>query len=559
MEEKGNLKERVKGFFGKVKEFLKKLSKKVYIAAAVILAVIIIAVAFLVAWKGQDYAVLVTGVSSQEASQVLQFLQERGISSYKIENDDTILVPSSQEANLKAGLLMENIGKTGFYYTTYKENVSALSTEAERNNAWLMDVQERMGAVIRCFDGVRDAWVVITPGEDRSYILDSNNVVNATAAVTLEMEPNTTLSSDQAAVIRNFVSSSTQGLAVDDVKIGDIMGNNYPTFEENADDEASALKMQLEAEWANRIRTEVMEALLPFFGQDNVRVGVNCEVEVGLITEERHQVELPPYAQDGSTDGRGIRRSESDQYYVTRPGDGGVGGLVGTETNADIAEGVEALADPNGTETELGGSSQTDYDNTYSDISSRNPAARLTDCSISVSINSAAVGTPNLEEIRRHTARAAGITGVIDEATGEEDLTGKISVVAMDFYGYNDQTPGESDGLPNEIAGIPMWVLIAAGIGLLLFIILLVVLLLLRRRRKKKEEEQRALEEQNQVDALLEAAGLDGEAPTGADVMDLQTERSMELRKDIRQFASDNPEIAAQMLKVWLRGGDDNG
>jgi len=41
--------------------------------------------------------------------------------------------------------------------------------------------------------------------------------------------------------------------------------------------------------------------------------------------------------------------------------------------------------------------------------------------------------------------------------------------------------------------------------------------------------------------------------------MSLQTEKSMELRKDIRQFANDNPEIAAQMVRGWLRGGEMNG
>ena len=53
--------------------------------------------------------------------------------------------------------------------------------------------------------------------------------------------------------------------------------------------------------------------------------------------------------------------------------------------------------------------------------------------------------------------------------------------------------------------------------------------------------------------------GQDGVPAGGADVMDLEMERSMELRKDIRQFAQDNPEIAAQMIKGWLRGGDENG
>ena len=77
-------------------------------------------------------------------------------------------------------------------------------------------------------------------------------------------------------------------------------------------------------------------------------------------------------------------------------------------------------------------------------------------------------------------------------------------------------------------------------------------------QKKQEEEEARRREE---AEALMRVAGLglEGEAPeSGADVMDLELERSMELRKDIRQFASDNPEIAAQMIKVWLKGGDGN-
>jgi flagellar M-ring protein FliF len=54
--------------------------------------------------------------------------------------------------------------------------------------------------------------------------------------------------------------------------------------------------------------------------------------------------------------------------------------------------------------------------------------------------------------------------------------------------------------------------------------------------------------------------GAEGTEPTsGADVMEMDTERSMELRKEIRKFVEENPELAAQMLKVWLRGGEENG
>jgi flagellar M-ring protein FliF len=38
--------------------------------------------------------------------------------------------------------------------------------------------------------------------------------------------------------------------------------------------------------------------------------------------------------------------------------------------------------------------------------------------------------------------------------------------------------------------------------------------------------------------------------------MEVNTEKSMELRKAVRQFAQNNPEIAAQMVKTWLKGED---
>ena len=85
------------------------------------------------------------------------------------------------------------------------------------------------------------------------------------------------------------------------------------------------------------------------------------------------------------------------------------------------------------------------------------------------------------------------------------------------------------------------------------------VILLLRRRKRKKQEEAERLEQQ-EMDALLSGAGWDEpNAESGADVMELQTERSMELRKDIRQFVTENPEVAAQMIRSWLRGDNDDG
>lgn len=552
-----DVKEKAKAFLGRAKERLKKISKKVWLVIAAVLVALIVVIAVMLTLNKQDYAVLVTQVSDTEASNILNFLSEQGVTNYRVEDGNTVMVPAGQEAALKARILMANLNQTGNYYM---DNLGAFSTNEERSYAKIQDLQNQMAATIRNFPNVVDAAVYITPGENRAYILDSGNVVEATAAVSVTMVEGQLLTDEQAQAIRDLVSHGVQGLTIDSVSVSDTVGNIYLT-EDALNGEISALKMQLQQGMENRIRTQVMNVLTPFFGEDNVRVGVTCEVEVDRTTEERHETILPEWAQDGSTNGEGIVGSKRDEGYIARPGDGTVGGVVGTESNSDLLENVEAGMNVQDGDTGLYVNRQTDYDNTHSTINiDNNGAVKMTDCSVAVSINARATDDSyNVGEIQQLVARAAGITGETDPVTGEELLDGKIKVLSMNFFDPNQgNPPGMDDGNGRTV---PMWVLIAAGVGLVLFIILLIVILLLRRKRQKKQEEEEA-RQREEAEALLRVAGLglDGQAPeTGADVMDLELERSMELRKDIRQFVSDNPEIAAQMIKVWLKGGDGNG
>lgn len=551
--------DKARELWGKVWGRLKKISKKIYIAAAA--ALVILAVILVIVLNNRPYATLVTGVSMDEMSSVLQLLDTWGVRDYKVENGDTILVPESQHSQLQARVLMENVFQSG--QAKYFDSLSSLSTNQERNAAILKDLEQDLRATIRNFENVKDATVHLTPGEDRGYILDSGNVVKAAAAVQVTMNGSHKLTTQQASAIRELVSNSLQGLEVSRVSITDTYGNTYSGGSLTADGDASALKMQLEEEQANKIRTQVMQVLAPAFGEDNVDVAVNCVVEVGNVTEDRVDVYLPEYAENGETNGRGIIGSLIYEWSYTRDGDETVGGVVGSEVNSDVpnpdfSQYVENNPNLDGREDAASAGGQIDYDNSRSEKHIITTAGYLKDCSVAVSINSTTAGNVDTAQWQQHIARAAGIYGEIDEETGQEILGGRISVISYPFF-RQEPEPGPDPNIIT-IAGIPLWVLIAAGGGLLLFIILLVVILLARRRHRKKQEAE-AEAQASEVDALLAAVGLSGQGTdgNGADVMELQTEQSMQLRKDIRQFASDNPEIAAQMVRNWLRGGDDNG
>lgn len=539
--------EKAKAVLEKGKELLKKIPKFVFIVAGIVVVAVVVIAA--VALNNKDYTVLFTGLGSEEASEIVTYLNDNGVTDYRVENNDTILVPEGQEAQLKAQLLMEGYPESGYSYSTYYDHVSALSTESERNTAYLLLLQDRMSAVVRNFDGVKDAVVNINQGEDRSYILDQNNMVDASASVFVTMEDtDDKLTDSQADAIRRLVARSVQGLEVESVEISDSMGHSYGgSTELDETTDLSALKLQLEEENNNKIRAEILQVLEPLFGWENVAVGVNCTVDVNRSTEDSTTYTLP----QGSQDGQGLIGSEVYSNRIVRDEDETAGGTVGTETNADLPTYVEEEITPDGTEKEISTEGQNDYLNNSSTVHEERVAGTITDCMVSVSINTDTAGNVDVNQIRTHVARAAGIT--------DEQAETRISILPRSFYteGGNQNQNGLGDGGEFQLP-IPVEVAVAISAGLFLLLVFTIVMMIVLHRRRKRKEREAALAAAAAQQVIPMEIPM-AEPQEGADVMSLQTEKSMELRKDVRQFADDNPEIAAQMIRTLLKGGGNGG
>lgn len=551
-------KEKLQGYLEKVKTALGKVSKVVWIIAGVVLILAAAAVVYML--NNQPYTVLVTGSTTDELTSIVSWLEGQGVQNYRLEGD-RILVPEGQETNLKARMIMEGYPNSGYLYDTYFDHVSSLSTESERNRAFLLALQDRLSAIVSSFDGVRNATVDITEGEDNRFILSDDNIIEATAMVVLEMQSGRLLTSGQAEAIRNAVAHSVKGLKVSNVSIQDTIGNIYGPSSAVADASASQLKIQLEEEYQNKIRTQIMQLLTPVFGEDNVRTAVSVTVEIGTTTTDDRTVHIPEWAADGSTNGRGIIGSEIWDDSAIRNGDNAAGGLVGTPNNSEIRQYPGDTIQVNGNEDELRDSGQIDYNNGETVTHTERTAAYITDCTVAVTINSTEAGTINVADLRGHVAKAAGILAVdTEEMTAEEYLDSRISIWSTPFRGSDNLIPSQ----PNigDALGVPMWAVYGLAGGLLLFIILLVIILILVNKRKKKRRilaEQQAAAEAALIQSIMPSAVGEEEPETGADVMTLKTEKSMELRQNIRQFAEENPEIAAQLVKSWLRGDEKDG
>ena len=109
-------------------------------------------------------------------------------------------------------------------------------------------------------------------------------MVNASAAIMVTMQDGKTLTDQQATAIRNLVSRSVQGLEIDNIEISDSQGNTYSGGAAADSSDASQLKLQLEEQMDRKIRSEVLQALIPLYGEENVRVSVTSTVDCLLYT-----------------------------------------------------------------------------------------------------------------------------------------------------------------------------------------------------------------------------------------------------------------------------------
>ena len=357
-----NIQTKLKEFWEKIKSFFIKMNKKVLILLGVCLVVLIaLAIAAAVRMNQKEYAVLFTGLSSSETTTVVQFLNDNGVTDFRIQND-SILVPQGREGQLQAQLIMSGKLDDAYLYPYYTENAGTLSTSEEQKRAWLISTQERLEAIIRRFDGVREAHVDLAPGTDQVYVLE-NIATPATAAVVIEPNGNRALSDNVIRAIRYTVSHSVERLNIDNVSIEDTYGNPYSDFGNSTTmtDQATALKMEYEEKIRNNVRREILNGLGPIYGADNVNVSVLCTVDVS------HQIiDSTTYNQpEGSVEGGGLITNDHLFYERIRDGETPVGGTVGTTTNSDVDYNFPGYPDwtndDNENDTYLGGQVDRDH------------------------------------------------------------------------------------------------------------------------------------------------------------------------------------------------------
>lgn len=542
-------------------------SKKMLMAITGVTAVVVILAVVALKFGFQpEYATLFAGLNQEDAQAVMALLQEDGVSYRYDDKSGDIQVLQENVDITRAQLLSQGYPKSGFTYDMYRDNAGLMTTESDKKQYTLYELQNRLGAQICLFDGVRDAKVTIVEAGEQKYALSDTANTEASASVVVTMERGETLTSDKAASIKNLIARAVRGMTFTNVAVFDaetmleVGGDGTGDSALSGAKDMTALTSLVE----NNIAANVRRVLEKLYGSGNVAVSVKGTLNMEKLIQESTQYTTPEKIDE--RDKLGLLEKEDLVNEDSAATDISAGGVAGADANADTPrytteDNTQAVEDGYRNSS----ASREWLFNSLKEQRQIEPGV-LENTSIGVVITTDDM-TVSEDDLIRLVASSAGIS--------QETARDNITIVRAPgpaqppVAGSEDQevsTPPAA-GLP-----LPLPIIIAIVSGILLLFLLL-LLLLLRRRKKKGEAEELAddlfeLKDDSQTAGEeMAAAGAAATSPDVAavveqdeemqhneEIINLRMQRNLRLKQNIGDFVEQNPQIAAKLVQSWLRG-----
>jgi flagellar M-ring protein FliF len=537
----------IKKYIDPIKNFWINLTKKKKIILMSILGgIVLISVIAGILLNVQPFVVLYPGLDHEEAVEVMTELKNRNVS-YK-EDNGTILVPKDQENALRMDLSNAGHPKTAPNYDFFTKNISIMSTDFEKKTIEKYQLNQRLEAVIKTLKNIQNANVTISIPDSSGYAWDENPAT-PTASVAVQLVDGKTLEAAQVNGIKQLVSKSVPKMKAEDVVVVDTAtGDELSSTGGGTQIDVSQLKLTIEKEYEKDIEKKVLTVLSPIYGANNVKVTAKSIMDIDKKVQEI--ITYKP-----SADNKGVITESTTQKEQQLNGKKSTGGAAGTETNSDVTTYPGVTVDGNVIYTK----DDQSYKYLVSQVKEQiqSDAASVKDMTISVAINKELMSATEKQDISKSIAFASAI------------LPEKVAV-------FNTVFPDNAKtvGGPNATAPLLNQIVIIGGAALLtLLLVLLIVSIGMAKRRKKQLRKFMELgQEENPDEGIPLKDRLAQENPEKKkpvpeeialkaieEARAAKASKEEALTKEIQEFSSQNPEIAAQLIRTWLRGDDNDG
>ncbi len=517
------MKEQAGNLLKSIQQFWKAQEKKRKIVIISVFAgIVVVAVVLAIILNRPNYAVLFSSLEKSEAQEITAVLQDMQVEA-QVKSDGTILVPKDQEDKLRMELATKGYPKSGYSYDIWEENVNMFTTDSQKKEIAKMQLQQRLQATIGELSGIEKAIVNLDiPQSSNTVISTSNN--EASASVVVHLKPGTQLTSNQINGITHVVEKAVSGLKEENISVVDQDANLLVAGDNNADTLViETQRLQFKKTFEAQLSNEVRKLLTTAYGENGINVTVYAEFDYDKkVTEDTKYT--PSVGDSGML--------EHEDLSSAWGNDGTTGGVPGVESNAD---GTYPTEDSSASGAAWGESSSSKnyLINTLKQQTEKN-GVYVEKVAASVVLYKDALEDTEREKVINTVANAIGT---------------KPENVSVENYPLLGGDPTELPTIKtNEIFGFStqeiIIILIIAVVVLLIAIIVVNILFRKSAKKKKKlaaaaaaaamEEHQKAIEIKKLSDKPVET-------------------KEAVIRREIGEFAKTSPDIAAQLLKTWIR------
>lgn len=516
----------------KIIEFWKSRTKRqkgLFIGSSILFLIVLLA--FM--WFGSrtNYAPLYTDLTTQEAGEIKETLDSRGVS-YKLEaGGTTILVPEESVDELKVSLAAEGIPQSGrIDYGTFRDNMGFGTTDNEFNLLERAAIETNIEDLMRNIEGIKYAHVNITMPEESIWLTDEPD--EATASVLLNIEPGYTLDQSQIKALYHIVSRSVPNLPVENITIVDQMSRYLELEDENAEVDTTLTiyeqQRRVKKEIEKDIQKQVQQMLATLVGPDKVIVTVSTDID---FTKENRQEQLVTPVDEETMSGINVSVERITETYTGEEiPEGGIPGTGETDV-----PGYPGVVGGGAGEYERIEERINDEVNRIQREIVESPY-KIRDIAIQVMLEPPDPEDPtslppdrlnDVQQILGQIVRTS-IDHEYAEDWDEEDIAERIYVTAQPFYGKVE--------MPEEEEGIPFWYYIVGGLVLL---ILVLIILLIRRRRR--EDEYVVEETESELAPTIDIP----------EIEETDTEEKVR-RRQLEKLAKEKPEEFSKLIRTWL-------
>ena len=512
--------------------------KRKRLAILLLVALILLGTLGYFSQRGQ-YAVLFSTLEDADAGAIVEDLDAQGID-YRLEdNGTTILVDENNVDTYRIDLAVNGMmpeKSTGFEIF---DDTGMMTTDEDRQIMYQRALTGELERSISSLQHIDSVKVMLSLPEDSIF---QNPAYRNEASASIVIQTRGTVSQQNIQGIASLVTGAVDSLPMENIQIVDTSGNLLSGFLQSGGDglasaDVSSDQQGIKRSYEQDLEERIVSLLSPVYGYNNVRVVVNATMNFDVVEGESVEFRAP-MTDDDDENREGLIRSQTESFDGAREM---VTGLI-EEGDLPVAED----GDPDNTAS-LDRTTNYELDQVTERYVRAPGVVEAINASVVVNQNAGVVTAPGQ------------IDGIVSRALGLDDqaeipLPGDVTVEILPFAEGEELVIGGGDDILSDTMDFFTANWLFMSLGLILIIVFIVVMKLLRRRKEAQFVEELAAQDalHPEHDDIPEEDLLE-QIDKEKEIIQQKNKVMTEKEDRVRNQAKENPELAAELMKVWLK------